>query len=145
MAMKYVVRVVNGVVVSRGDLRDTDQPASGFMEVSEEVYAQARLGATYDGRTFTPPADRTPRTLSVFDFMLRFTRDERAAIRAKGVTDPMVADFFELVNARQGTGVNLDSPLTVAGLAYLSGQTVDGNTITGTPPLAAGRAAQIRA
>lgn len=86
-----------------------------------------------------------PRSISVYDFMLRFTRAERSAIRAAVAGgNPMIADFFELLNAKQPDGVNLDAPMLIAGLGYLSGVTVDGETLA-EPILAQGRAAQIRA
>ena len=52
-----------------------------------------------------------------YQFLLRFTSDERAAFRAAALTDPMVADFQQLAQAAQEV-INND-PMTIAGMNYL--------------------------
>jgi hypothetical protein len=57
-------------------------------------------GWTYDGTTWTPPGlppfDRSV-MVTPAQLMLRFTLDERQAIRAAAATRPIVADWIELV------------------------------------------------
>jgi hypothetical protein len=52
-----------------------------------------------------------------YQFLLRFTVEERAAFRAAALTDPNVADFQQLAQAAQEVISN--DPMTVAGMNYL--------------------------
>jgi len=54
---------------------------------------------------------------TAYQFLLRFTAEERAAFRAAALTDPMVADFQQLAQAAQEV-INND-PMTIAGMNYL--------------------------
>lgn len=54
---------------------------------------------------------------TAYQFLLRFTAEERAAFRAAALTDPMVADFQQLAQAAQEV-INTD-PMTIAGMNYL--------------------------
>ena len=77
------------------------------------------------GQDFDPLADprfsgtpyRPPQSWTAYQFLLRFTAEERAAFRAAAITDPNVADFQQLAQAAQE--VVSDDPMTVAGMAYL--------------------------
>jgi hypothetical protein len=66
---------------------------------------------------FTGIPDRGPQSWTSYQFLLRFTSDERAAFRAAALTDPMVADFQQLAQAAQEV-INND-PMTIAGMNYL--------------------------
>jgi hypothetical protein len=61
-----------------------------------------------------PPA---PVRYTSYEFLLRFTPQERAAFRAAAMTDPLVADFQQLATAAQQIVSN--DPNTVAGMNYL--------------------------
>jgi hypothetical protein len=61
-----------------------------------------------------PPA---PVRYTSYEFLLRFTPQERAAFRAAAMTDPLVADFQQLATAAQQVISN--DPNTVAGMNYL--------------------------
>lgn len=80
-----------------------------------EVPDDAANGDGWDGETLTkpepmqpsdPPAPVPPK-LSPVEFKLLFTSAERIAIKTLRVTDPVVDDFFELLDDPRLTGVNL--------------------------------------
>lgn len=54
---------------------------------------------------------------SAFDFLRRFTVQERVAARTLAKTDPVVEDFMDLLN--KAANVLSDDPDTVAGMGYL--------------------------
>jgi DNA-binding MarR family transcriptional regulator len=55
--------------------------------------------------------------VSRLDFLRRFTRAERIALRAAETTDPVVADFLLMLTLAED--VDLTSPDVTDGLAYL--------------------------
>lgn len=69
------------------------------------------IGRIWNGVTFDGPS------WSAYEFMLRFTPQERAAVRAIGMTDPVVADFLFLATA--AGQISSDDPSTIAGMDYL--------------------------
>lgn len=117
--MFYIYRLSDGVLISStadgaavpGDLAerglavvDLDAPAPGSRWNTETL-------------SFDPPLPA--REITAYQFLLRFSVAERAAIMASG--DPVVAQFLKLleVAAMSGVLVDLDSQRTVDGLAYL--------------------------
>lgn len=52
-----------------------------------------------------------------YDFLLRFTADERTALIVAARTDPILEDFRSLCAA--APAIELESPRTVAGMNYL--------------------------
>jgi hypothetical protein len=62
-------------------------------------------------------ADELRKIFTAYEFLLRFTPQERAAFRAAANTDPLVADFQQLASAAQE--VIGDDPMTIAGMNYL--------------------------
>lgn len=52
-----------------------------------------------------------------YEFLLRFTAEERAAIRSAALQDPVVGDFQMLALAAQG--IYNDDNMTIAGMDYL--------------------------
>lgn len=73
--------------------------------------AAIQLG--YAGQGFVPML----RKITAIAFKQRLTGGERIAIRTAGATDPIVADFLDLLAT--STLVDLDHADTVNGLAYL--------------------------
>jgi hypothetical protein len=69
------------------------------------------VGRVWNGWTFDAPK------WSSYEFLLRFTRQERTAVRAAGLNDPMVEDFLFLATAAHE--ISADDPNTVAGMEYL--------------------------
>lgn len=106
-----------------------------------DVPDEAQNGDSYVDGVWTPkpvvtpepqPApEPTPPKVSPVEFKLLFTATERVAIKTS--TDPVVQDFYELVNDPRLTHVNLALQSTQDALAYL----------TAIGILAEGRAAQI--
>lgn len=54
---------------------------------------------------------------TAYQFLLRFTAQERASLREAARTDPLVADFQQLAQAAQE--IRVDDPVTIAGMDYL--------------------------
>lgn len=62
-------------------------------------------------------ADRTRQVWTAYEFLLRLTAEERAAIRAMAQVNPGVADFLHLSQAAQE--IISDDPMTVMGMNYM--------------------------
>jgi len=58
-----------------------------------------------------------PKTYTAYQFLMRFTPEERAAFRNAAITDTAVADFQQLAGAAQE--IATDNPMTIAGMNYL--------------------------
>jgi len=69
----------------------------------------------WDIRNKTP--DELRKIWTSYQFLLRFTFEERAAFRAAAAVDPVVADFQQLQASAQE--VISDDPTTLMGMAYL--------------------------
>jgi hypothetical protein len=54
---------------------------------------------------------------TAYEFLLRFTAEERAAIRESAKTDPNTADFLQLAQAAQEIISN--DPITLQGMNYI--------------------------
>lgn len=83
----------------------------------------------FDGQGFFPMT----RKLTAIAFKFRITAAERIAIRVAAATNPIIADFLDILATTPI--VELDNEATIAGLAYLVSLTL----------LTADRAAEIRA
>lgn len=66
---------------------------------------------------YTPSASPPPQRFTAYEFLTRFTAQERASFRAAAAGNPIVADFQQLAQAAQE--VIVTDPTTVAGMAYL--------------------------
>jgi hypothetical protein len=62
---------------------------------------------------------RNPAIRSRLEFMRRFTMQERAAIRAARILDPVVDDLMSMLEMANPTEINLEHPDTVNGIGYL--------------------------
>lgn len=109
---------------------------------STEVPDEALNGDSFVDGVWTPkpapeptpapePIPPTPPKVSPVEFKLLFTAPERVAIKTSD--DPVVQDFFELINDPRLTHVNLALQSTQDALDYL----------TATGVLASGRKAEI--
>lgn len=78
-----------------------------------------QVRGTWSVRNFTQEeiADRNRKTWTAYEFLLRLTAEERAAIRTMAQVNSGVADFLHLSQAAQEI-VN-DDPMTVAGMNYM--------------------------
>lgn len=84
-----------------------DRPANG---VKAHMTSDCEIGWQYNGWDFNPPK------WTAYEFLNRFTSNERAAIRA-AATDTNVADFLMLAQVAQEVIAN--DPVTIAGMDYL--------------------------
>jgi len=66
---------------------------------------------------YATEAPIAPVRYTSYEFLLRFTSQERAAFRDAATTDPLVADFQQLATAAQQIVSN--DPNTIAGMNYL--------------------------
>jgi hypothetical protein len=72
-------------------------------------------GWSFDGSSFSQPA--ASRAWTAYEFLNRFTASERAEVRLRSATDPLLADFLMLATAAQE--VVSDDPVTVNAMDYL--------------------------
>jgi hypothetical protein len=95
-------------------------PPYGYYAVALNENEECFVGQDYDENQ-TPRffGDRyiEPKTYSAYQFLLRFTAEERAAFRETAKTDYLVADFQQLATAAQE--VKTDDPMTILGMNYL--------------------------
>ena len=81
-------------------------------------------GDTYADGVFTPgtpPAPPAP-VVSPVQFKLLFTAQERVAMRTARATDPVIDDFFDIIEDPRLTGVDLGLQSTKDAIAYLNAQ-----------------------
>lgn len=93
---------------------------TGWVAVSEDAVP----GATYVGPgVSTNPAvpEGTPQRWDAYDFKMRFTVEERIAIRAASKTDAVVEDFMDMLDTAAATGTLIvaNDPLLNEGLNML--------------------------
>ena len=62
-------------------------------------------------------AEEMRKIWTAYEFLTRFTQQERATLRAASATDPLVADFSQLLGAAQE--VISDDPVTIQAMDYL--------------------------
>jgi ABC-type cobalamin/Fe3+-siderophores transport system ATPase subunit len=95
----------------------TEQPSVSSTEIAEDSFVIN--GDTVD-QVWTvrnKTADESRKVYTAYQFLLRFTPQERAAYRLAAKTDDTVADFMALAQAAQE--IVSDDPMTVAGMDYL--------------------------
>ena len=88
-----------------------DAVEPGFVKTGRKFEAAAPVAAA------APPPPEPVTVVSRLDFLRRFTRAERIALRAAETTDPVVADFLLMLTLAED--VDLTSPDVTEGLAYL--------------------------
>ena len=88
-----------------------DAVEPGFVKTGRKFEAPAPVAAV------APPPYEPITVVSRLDFLRRFTRTERIALRAAETTDPVVADFLLMLTLAED--VDLTSPDVTEGLAYL--------------------------
>ena len=122
-------RIVNGLIA---DVR-TESPNGYFTPdvVSEFVSVpdDAENGDAWDGVTLTkktPPEPvlvdpvAIPAKVSPVEFKLLFTPQERVAIKQARAVDPVIDDFYDIVEDHRLTHVDLGLQSTQAALDYLT-------------------------
>lgn len=114
--------VVENVVVWDGETEWHAHPSWSFVQLQANELCVPSW--TYDENStprFIEPAPQPmQRQWTAYEFLLRFTAEERAAFRAASLTNANVADFQQLAQAAQE--IVSDDPMTVAGMDYLVSQ-----------------------
>ncbi len=89
----------------------SDAVEPGFVKTGRKFEAAAPVAAA------APPPPEPVTVVSRLDFLRRFTRAERIALRAAETTDPVVADFLLMLTLAED--VELTSADVTEGLTYL--------------------------
>lgn len=96
--------------------------AAQFVEVPDEV--QQGWVLDDDGTWSAPVIEAAPEPVAVslsvspVEFKLLWTSPERIALRQMRETNPVIADFWEIVEDPRMQSVNLDRKSTQQGIAY---------------------------
>ncbi|MDO8908904.1 MAG: hypothetical protein Q7W55_10475 [Pseudohongiella sp.] len=101
--------------------------AAQFVSVPDTVRCGWQLvdGAWTAPEVFDPPEPAVVnKKVSPVEFKLLFTSQERVAIKAARATDPIVDDFFEIVEDPRLTFVDLNLQSTQNALSYLVQQSL---------------------
>ena len=118
--MKWAIveqnNIVSNVVVWDGSSSWTPPKNTTMIELQE--MENCRIGSTYSAgqnpRFINPPLVYS---WTSYEFLNRFTKQERTQIRTKAKNDDNVADFEMLATAAQE--INSNDPITIAGMNYL--------------------------
>lgn len=116
-----IALIINDKVVNIIVSNDFSVTPDGHIAVVLEENEGCVIGQEYDQNStprFFGSVALQSQSWSAYQFLLRFTPEERALFRAAAVTDPNVADFQQLAQAAQEV-VN-DDPMTIAGMDYLT-------------------------
>ncbi len=97
-------------------VEDTMPTPNEYQAIVENyIIEETRVIKLYILRNKTP--DELRKIWTAYEFLTRFTQQERATLRAAGQTDPLVADFSQLLGAAQE--VISDDPVTIQAMDYL--------------------------
>ena len=125
MSMKLIRNNVNATVVFSGLLTavyDTGRRGWAVTDEGGEHFVSDFDGQAYRVEIEPPPAPPAPPwNPSPVEFKLLFTPAERVQLRSLVSTDPVIADFFAIIDDPRLTFVNLSLSSTVAALDYLVG------------------------
>jgi len=95
---------------------------------SVEVDDAVKVGDTWDGSAWVAPALVVAEPATTFpkvspvQFKLLFTGPERIAIKATRATDPLIDDFYDIIEDPRLTEVDLGLQSTQDGIGYLAQQ-----------------------
>ena len=103
-----------------------DVAAHYTTEVGDDIVS----GATWDGSKWVnppapvpvppvPPVPQYATTMTPIEFRLLFVSAERIAIKTAAKTDPIVEDFWSIINDPELTQVNVADPQIIEALDYL--------------------------
>ena len=116
--MLYVI-IKDGVVEACGSASALDDVAPFYADCSVmEVADVVDVGSTYAGGVFTPPVINglTEGSITKLAFLRRFPTAKRIGIRAAALTDPILSDALQLLDAAQD--VNTSDPDTQLLVGY---------------------------
>lgn len=94
-------------------------PDTQIYEANSLLFEENSIRQTWTVRDLTSAeiAERKRQVWTAYEFLLRLTADERAAIRAMAEVNEGVADFLHLSQAAQE--VVSDDPVTIMGMEYM--------------------------
>jgi len=97
-------------------VEDTYPTPNEYQAVDENyIIEENRVLKLYVLRNKIPEEMR--KVWTAYEFLTRFTQQERATLRSASATDPLVADFSQLLGAAQE--VISDDPVTMQAMDYL--------------------------
>lgn len=112
--------IVSNIIIWDGQAPLMRPEGITFVQINEDE--NCGMNFIYDENSnprFTPgPYVRPTITFTSYQFLTRFTADERATIRSMAKTDDQVADFLMLATSAQEI-INTD-PVTLAGMDYIT-------------------------
>lgn len=114
--MARFAQIDNNVVTATIDRVPAEVPA-GRMFVDISALPSVQGGETYDNGIFTPPTPLATTTIDTRAFFRRWTKAERARVRAVAKQSDDIADLSE--ELRMGGNVDLSSPRMRAGMRAL--------------------------
>ena len=124
--------IVENIIVA--DLEFAEQ--LGYEQVIDVTDVFCSIGWLYDGTTFSEPPTPEPIKITIltpYEFLKRFTSEERKAIKAATLTNPDVDDLWTMFTVAQD--IDLRNTDTINGVDALESLGI----------LAEGRAAEILA
>jgi hypothetical protein len=94
-------------------------PETQELEFGGYAVEQNQVRKTWNIRELSPEeiAEKNRKVWTAYQFLLRFTAEERALLRSASISDPYVADFSQLLSAAQE--VISDDPVTLQAMGYL--------------------------
>jgi hypothetical protein len=98
----------------------TWQPEGNFYLVGLSDDESCVVGQSYDNNAnprFFGTVTTKPKTYLTYEFLLRFTAEERAAARQAALTDPIIADFQQL--SMVVPSIDTGNQDTINGMMYL--------------------------
>lgn len=94
-----------------------DAPTVSSTEIAESSFQIDQITVDQIWTVRNKTSDELRKSWTSYDFLLRFTPEERSAYRNAAKTDDTVADFMGLAQAAHEI-IN-DDPMTIAGMDYL--------------------------
>jgi len=94
-----------------------NQPSVSSTETVDESYTINTNSVQQIWTIRNKTSDELRKTWTAYEFLLRFTSQERSAYRQAAQTDDLVADFMNLAQAAQE--IISDDPITIQGMNYL--------------------------
>lgn len=113
--MAKLARISNGIV--ENVIVGEPSEFSDLVDVTDKKAGPGHID-NGDG-TFSPPEPPTPSWGSL-EFLRRFTRDERIAVRTAAKNDPVVEDMLSLID--KSDSIKANDPDVVQGMQYLVDQ-----------------------
>lgn len=121
--------IKNNIVVFEGNMPDSEvdsfKNANNYSYVIENTFGlSSTIGMTYDPATNTLSGEPTPtptpqNIVNPVQFKLLFTSSERIAIDDARKTDPVINNYFSLLDDVRLTALNLNGQSTIEAVQYL--------------------------